>query len=334
MEGNHTAAREIRKRRLKSVKQELIAKSKEATLTAIKIFNDPLIKFKSETFIVLMIIAWTYLLHAYFRSKGVEYRYYKQGLKRRAFDKTKYGARKYWELERCLDNKDCPIDKDTANNLRFLIQLRHEISHQMTLSLDNFLSARYQACVMNYNSYLKKLFGNHHALDQHLCYSIQFLEFSEEQIAGFAPEADIPDRLRTFIFEFDGTLTEEEYNSPKYSFRLLFTRKLANRPGQADRIVEFIDPNSELAKTIDKQYWIKKEVERQKYRASDVVAAVQEKGFKKFRVNPEHVNMWKSEDAKNPSKGYGVDVRGTWYWYEAWVKRCIELCSAAGDKYH
>jgi len=231
MVGNHTAVKKIRKRRLKSLKQELIAKSKEAALTAIKIFNDPLIKFKSETFIVLMIIAWTYLLHAYFRSKSAEYRYYRQGSKRRIFDRTKYGAHKYWELERCLDNKDCPIDKDTANNLRFLIQLRHEISHQMTLSLDNFLSGRYQACAMNYNSHLKKLFGNHHALDQYLCYSIQFLELSEEQIAGSTPEADIPDRLRAFILEFDGTLSEDEYNSPKYSLRLLFSRKLVNRPG-------------------------------------------------------------------------------------------------------
>jgi len=38
---------------------------------------------------------------------------------------------------------------DAANNLRFLIGLRHEIEHQMTMSLDNFLSARYQACALD-----------------------------------------------------------------------------------------------------------------------------------------------------------------------------------------
>jgi hypothetical protein len=41
-------------------------KSGEATLTAIRVFNDPHVLFKSETFIVLMMIAWTCLLHAYF----------------------------------------------------------------------------------------------------------------------------------------------------------------------------------------------------------------------------------------------------------------------------
>lgn len=321
------------KRLVGSIKSELITKSKEAALTAIKVFNDPLIKFKSETFIVLMIIAWTYLLHAYYRSIKIEYRYYQQGIKRRKFDRTKSGAYKYWELERCLNDKNCPIDRDTTNNLRFLIGLRHEIEHQMTLSLDDYLSGRYQACVLNYNTYLKKLFGASQGLDRHLSYSLQFLELAEEQIAGTRPESDIPERLRAYIAEFDGALTHEEYNSTRYSYRLLFKKKLVNRPGQADRVIEFIDPKSELAKTIDKEYWVKKEVERPKYRATDVVAEVRKAGFKKFRISPEHVEMWKAEDAKNPAKGYGIEVQGTWYWYENWIERCIELCKTAGDKY-
>jgi hypothetical protein len=52
-------------------------KSREAALTAIRVFNDPQVSFKSETFIVLMVMAWTYLLHAYYRDAKVEYRYYK-----------------------------------------------------------------------------------------------------------------------------------------------------------------------------------------------------------------------------------------------------------------
>ena len=78
-----------RKRSVGSVKGELISKSREAALSAIKIFNDPLISFKSEAYIVLMVIAWTYLLHAHYRSKGIEYRYHTQRAKRKVFDKTK-----------------------------------------------------------------------------------------------------------------------------------------------------------------------------------------------------------------------------------------------------
>lgn len=302
-------------------------------MSAIRVFNDPHISFKSETFIVLMVIAWTYLLHAHYRRKGVEYRYYTQTGKKRKFDRTKAGAFKYWELQRCLDEKSCPVDRDASNNLRFLIGLRHEIEHQMTRSLDNFMSGRYQACALNYNELVKKLFGKRYGLDGHLTYSIQFLELTQEQLAGPAPQADVPERLRAYIAQFDDALDHDAYNSPRYSYRLLFKRKLVNRPGQADRVVEFIDPKSDVAKAIDKEYWVHKEVERAKFKPSHVVAQVHAAGFKNFRVQREHVDMWKAEDAKNPAKGYGVEVEGVWYWYESWIKRCIELCSQSGNKY-
>jgi hypothetical protein len=320
-------------RSIGSVRRELLIKSREAALAAISLFNDPLVTFKSETFIVLMVIAWTYLLHAFYRSKGIEYRYFVQGAKRRRFDRTKHGAFKYWELERCLNDDRLPLDHDTANNLRFLIGLRHEIEHQMTKALDGYLSGRYQACALNYNDYLKKLFGVREGIDNHMMYSIQFVQVSEEQLSGPAPEASIPQRLRAYVAEFDAALTHEEYNSPQFSYRLLFKKKLVNRPGQADRVIEFIDPKSELAKQIDKEYWVKKEVERPKFLAKDVVAAVRKAGFSKYRVGAEHLNMWKAENAKDPSKGYGVGVQGTWYWYETWVNRCTELCEKSPEKY-
>jgi len=243
-----------RVRSVGSIRAELVTKAKESALCAIKVFNDPLIKFKSEAFVVLMMISWTYLLHAYYRSKGVDYRYFKQTQKRKKYDKTRHGAKKHWELERCLGDTSCPIDKDTINNLKFLIGLRHEIEHQMTRALDNYLSGRYQACVLNFNYYLKKLFGSQHALDTHLTYSIQFVELTAEQLQVGETLDSLPQNLRAYIAAFDGALTHDEYNDPRYSYRLLFKKKLVNRPGQADKVVEFIDPNSDLAKTIDKEY--------------------------------------------------------------------------------
>lgn len=322
-----------RKRSIGSVKAELLSKSQEAALSAIRIFNDPQVTFKAETYIILMVIAWTYLLHAHYRTERIEYRYYKQRPKRKVFDRTKHGAYKYWELERCLNDNKSPIDKDTANNLRFLIGLRHEIEHQMTRSLDSYLSGRYQACALNYNHYLKKLFGKRYGIDQQMTYSIQFLQLSDEQLMGPVPEAKIPEKLRAYIAEFDGALTHDEYNSERYSYRMIFKRKLVNRPGQADRVVEFIDPKSDLAKRIDKEYWVKKEVERSKFRAKDVVAAVQAAGFPGFRISPEHVNMWRDQDGKNPARGWGTEVQGQWYWYQNWIDRCIMLCHEAGDLY-
>jgi hypothetical protein len=203
----------------------------------------------------------------------------------------------------------------------------------MTKSLDSYLSGRYQACALNFNEYVKNLFGKQYGLDEHLSYSLQFVQIAQEQIQGGAPQAQIPENIRAYIAEFDGVLDHDQYNDPKYSYRLLFKKKLVNRPGQADSVIEFIRPDTDLAKSIDKEYWVKKEVEKRKYRPSEVAQKIQEAGYAGFRVQPEHVNMWQSEDAKKKGKGYGVEVSGTWYWYENWVERCIELCKAAGDTY-
>jgi hypothetical protein len=320
------------KKTVGSIKQELLQKAREAALCAIKTYNDPLITFKTEAFIVLMVVGWTYLLHAYYRGQGIDYRYFKQKGQRRHFDRTKQGAFKYWELDRCLTDEHCPVDTATKQNLQFLIGLRHEIEHQMSPNIDNFLSGRYQACAMNFNHYAKQLFGEGHALNEYLTYSIQLAALNENQLFAASKPA-IPKNLRSYIEAFDAEIPEEQFNDSRFAYRLLFTKKLVNKPGQADCVVEFIDPNSELAKEIDKQYWVKKEVEKQKFRPSNVVARVQEAGYSKFRVNPEHVDMWKAEDAKNQAKGFGVEVAGQWYWYDRWVKRCIELCEAAGNKY-
>ena len=110
-----------RQRKLYSIKEELLTKSREAMLCAVQIFNNPNIVFKSESFIVLANISWTYFLHAYYKEKGIDYRYYKQGPKTKKFDKTSRGAFKFWELERCLNDADCPIDKVPKANLKFLI---------------------------------------------------------------------------------------------------------------------------------------------------------------------------------------------------------------------
>ena len=317
-----------------SFRAELLAKSKEAALCAIKIYNDPLVRFKSESYIVLMIISWTYLLHGYYRSKKIDYRYFEQRNKRKKYDRTKHGAYKYWELERCLNDAACPVDGDTQKNLRFLIALRHEVEHQMSVGLDGYLSGRYQACALNYNEYLGKLFGVRERLDGHLNFSLQFQELDLDQLAEHAgKEQTPPTKLVSFVDTFDKTLTADEFNSPKYAYRLLFTRKLVNKPGQADKVVEFVDAKSPAAQGIAKEYWVVKHEEKKKYRPLEVANAVRMAGFAKFRFNKEHLDMWKTEDAKNPAKGYGVEVSGTWFWYQSWVDRCLQLCAEAGDKY-
>ncbi len=317
---------EKRPKRVGSIKNELIKKSREAALAAVQIFNNPNINFKSESYIVLMIIAWTYLLHAYYKDKKVEYRYCEYKGKKRVFDKTQYKAYKYWELGQCLKYAQSPIDKDTTNNLVFLIGLRNEIEHQMTTKIDNLLSPQFQACCLNYNEYIKTLFGNEQGIDKHLSFSLQFSSISPEQKTLLEKYPELPANIQGYIEDFESSLSEDEFSNLHFSYRVLFVQKTANTKGQADQVIEFIKNDSPLAESINKNYAYIKEIEKKKYLPKQVVDLMINEGFKDFTVN-KHISLWKSFDGKNPSKHYGVMVAGKiWHWYDNWVEVVRNSC--------
>lgn len=319
------ATKTTRIRRTRSVSNELLVKSREAALSAVQIFNSPLITFKAEIFIVLITIAWTYLLHAYYRNKKIEYRYFDQKTKKRIFQKTTAGAHKFWGLERCLDYKHSPIDPDSTNNLRFLIGIRHEIEHQMTTKLDASFSAKFQACCLNYNDYIKSLFGEKYGIDKYLSLSLQFSSISRDQIDSLP--SSMSAHIRAFVEGFEGGLSAEAFNSPKFAYRVLFVAKTANRKGQADQVIEFVPSDSEFGKNVNSAYTLIKETERKKYLPGNVLKIMADEGFGRFMMN-DHTEFWKSQDAKNPAKGLGTLVEGKWYWYESWIEKVREYCAA------
>ena len=65
---------------------ELLLKAREAMIAAVHTFNGAGLTFRTELFIVTAIIAWTYLLHAWFKREGINFCYN---------TKTKHGADKY-----------------------------------------------------------------------------------------------------------------------------------------------------------------------------------------------------------------------------------------------
>lgn len=314
-----------RVRKIWSVKYELLTKSREAMLCAVQIFNNPNIAFKSESFIVLCNIAWTYLLHSYYKEKGIDYRYFEQKAKRKKYDKTKRGSFKYWELERCLNEEKCPIEPVPKANLKFLIGLRHEIEHQMTTRLDDYLSARFQACCLNYNFYVKKLFGKDFGIDKHLSFSLQFSSIADEHAKQLKEFSDLPKNIASYISEFDESISDDDFNNPQYSYRVLYVPKTTNRKGQADRVIEFIKPDSPEAKGLNKEYIVLRDRERPKYYVKQVISKIQAKGYPKFG-RFQHTQLWKALDARENSKGFGVLVGDFWFWYDTWINEVEKYC--------
>jgi hypothetical protein len=312
-------------RKVGSIRNELIAKARESMLSAVQIFNNPNILFKSESFVVLSIISWTYLMHAHYRGNKIDYRYYSISVKNKIYDKTKRGAFKYWELERCLDDSASPIDKVTTDNLKFLIGLRHEIEHQMTTRIDDYLSARFQACCLNFNYYIKELFGPSMGIDKYLSFSLQFSSITEPQAKQLQQYSDLPDNISSYIINFDDAIPDEEFNDSRYSYRVMYIPKTVNKKGQADKVIEFIPADSPEAKGLNKEYILIKDREKPKFIPSEIIKRIKGMGFNNFTMH-QHTLLWQRMDAKNTSKGFGVMVSKTWYWYESWLSQVEQYC--------
>ncbi|MHB8887141.1 MAG: DUF3644 domain-containing protein [Methylovirgula sp.] len=308
---------------------ELLIKAREAIIAAVHIFNGAGLYFRAELFIVTAIIAWTYLQHAYFKREGIDYRYTKLGTG--AAEITRHGAEKFWELGKCLSHPKCPVEKGARQNLEFLLELRHEIEHRLTSRIDDQISAKLQACCINFNDLIKRLFGSQFGLEKRLPIALQFVTFSSDQRATLKRAASMPRHIETLLADFQGQMTAEEINDPAFAYRVAFVQKVANHASLADEAVEFIRPGSEQSEAINRV--LLKEVEKSKYLPKQIVRMMHDEGYTRFTMT-DHTDLWRMLSAKDPKKGYGVKIlNGQWCWYETWLTRVREHCRTNAAKF-
>lgn len=289
---------------------QLVQKASEAMKNAVASFNNPNIKWKSEIFIVNAVIAWTYLMHAYYMTKGISYVYTKDGRPVLTDD----GRPKHWELSKCLKVSECPLPKTVKANLEYLIAIRNEIEHRLSDNVDKYLEPKLQACALNFNYWMCEWFGSECSIADELAFAIQFAEISLRSNREIAGDKGLPAVIKAVNTLIEKDLSEQEYNDPRYSYRVFVVPRTVNNKKKADEAVVYAAPGSAIETAV-------REVERPKYKASQIVQKMRDEGFKGFSVHGKDgfVDIWKDMDAKNPGKGFGVEVAGHWYWYDKMV---------------
>ena len=304
---------------------ELLIKAREAMIAAVHTFNSAGLTFRAELFIVTAVIAWTYLLHAWFKREGIDFRY--------PGKTTKEGADKYWELGHCLKQGKCPAKGTVAKNLQFLLEIRHEIEHRSTNRVDDAIGAKLQACCINFNNFLKSEFGPQFGLEKRLPIALQFVSFGADQRSILKKASNLPPHISTCIDTFEKDLKKEDFEDPAYRLKVAFVPIAAKRPGSADAAIEFVKAGSETAEEVGKIIF--KEIDRTRFLAADVVKKAKAAGFPKFNKH-DHQQLWKKLDAKGKGNdGYGCegDYKNTWVWYEKWVERVLAHCDEEGGRY-
>lgn len=309
---------------------ELVVKAREAMLHAVQGFNNPRAQFKSETFIVLAVIAFTYLLHWDYRRSGVDIRHKRVVEGVETVLRTRHGADKHWELEACLDYAECPLNEPTIANLKFLITIRHEIEHQLTTRIDDAISAKLQACCLNFNRAIKKIAGAQHGLDRDLGLALQFSGIDRDQRDTLLSDTDMPANIQAAHIAFEEGLADEMITDPRYSYRVAYVEQVVNSRGKADQVVEFLRPGTEKG---DQVRLALREVERPKLKPGQIVERMRAEGYPRFNLF-HHTRLWKAADAKAQGKAFGITLAdGAWYWYPSWVDQVRAHVQANAELY-
>lgn len=230
---------QLRRGKAKSILENSI----NSALTAVETFNKPRMTFRIENYIILMIVAWTKLFHAYFQCTIGEKYFYKE---KNGRYKIVDGERKAWELAECI-KKYKQLSPAVEANIKFFIGIRNKIEHRYwdSSSLDILLFGECQALLYNYENLLVNLFGEEYSLNTCLAYALQFSHLrASKQLEAQRDllSKDMVD-IKRYIDKYKTNLPQEIFDSQEYSIKLLQIPKVSNT-NRSDLSVEFVNWNS------------------------------------------------------------------------------------------
>ena len=279
--------------------------------TAISVFNNGILVTRSETFVVLSIIAWTYLLHARLRSLGTEPVYVEDGQ-----TVITDGKPKLWELSRCLNHAGLGLSEGAVNNLKYLVAVRNAVEHRSTDDINQTLQPKCQACALNFLKYCRDSFGPKFDFSSDVAFAIQLQPLtlgSPNLPVGGQPTSSHIEAVN-LIME-DGMSTKD-YNDPEYAFRVYVAPKVTNNAKKADQAVTYAPVGSKVEMAI-------KHVERPKYRQAEALQKLAAAGAP---MTPHRFQqIWKAHKLKDKSKGFAIELGNQWFWYDEGIDRIKEI---------
>ena len=222
--------------------KNILRSSVDSALLAVEIYNKPRAEFRTQTYVTLMIIAWTKLFHAYFNHE-IGDRYYH---KIKGKYETIEGERKAWELRTCV-RKYGKLSEAVKTNLDLFIKLRNKIEHRHVdkFELDMLIFGECQSLLYNFENLLIKLFGEEYAISENLAYSLQFsaIRTPEQGVSNKRISSGEMKDVKKFVENYRSLLPQDTFDSSEFSIKLIQIPKIANA-SRNDLAVEFVNWNS------------------------------------------------------------------------------------------
>lgn len=242
-----------------------VRKAVEIFKTAVLVYNNNTLSTRSETFIVLSIIAWTYLLHARLTEQGVTPTFKNADGSPVMID----GQEKLWELGYCIERPQSGLSAGEKANLRYLIAIRNAIEHRSAEDVNDALQGKIQANALNFLRFAKDNFGSKYDFSHDLAFAIQLQALTLQApnaLKGAVPVAKAVAAVNALI---EGPMSQAEFDDPAYSFRVYVVPKVTNNAKKGDQAVIYSPIGSNVEVAI-------KHVERPKYRMTEAIKKLQD----------------------------------------------------------
>ena len=327
----------------------LLAKSRESALAALRVFNDPLSGFRTETFIVLVIIAWNSLLQAVLERSGVDY-YERDETGNQILVGGRAKVLETWHLVRLALAAD--EYRKVRANLDFFLKLRHQISHRYLPALDVAVTGEAQAMLLNFENLLVAQFGEEAALGDQLVVPLQLSGFRNEGSLKSLrkAQAQLPTDVADFLARHRAGVEDDVLTSPEYCLQIFFVPIAANRERSADAVIRFVPPDKvtpEMEQHLSKAGVVTKRqitpvASADLLRPGEIVNLVAERLPYRFTMDT-HTRCWRHYGVRPPSRSGEPEATDARYcrwdrlmkgygYTKAWVDKLVRDLSDE-DKY-
>lgn len=215
--------------------RDCLRKARQSALQAVEVYNKPLSPFRSGSYVMLMVVAWSALFHGVFFQRREKPFYRRRNSVR--FERVD-GDYKWWELTTCLERYYGDDNNPVRKNLEFFAKLRNRVEHRSVPELDPVIFGECQAMLFNFDDFMAREFGEKHRLAESLYFSLQFARSQPTTRRG-KPSAGWTE-MSTWVQAFRSSLSANVHQSNEYSFQVYLLPRIGNHRSSADIAVEWV----------------------------------------------------------------------------------------------
>lgn len=204
-----------------SEQYRLLAKARESALAAVRVYNDPTAGFRTETFVLLMVVGWNSLMQAMLERDHVDYYVRDEDGNQIPIDERPKVLETWQLVELALASPD---KRAMRENLDFFLGLRNQIAHRYLPALDLVTTGEAQALLINFERVLVEEFGEVSSLGHQLCVPLQLSGFrsNETNESLRSAQSRLPTDVSDYLSRHRSRQDDEVLASPDYCLQIFF----------------------------------------------------------------------------------------------------------------